>query len=393
MYIVKLISKKRNYFSIGKDYTENVNLIVHSDTLFSAICNNLRKIYGNNALEEFLNLITGTENNSEQFFRLSSCFHYIDIYRDNEYYKTIYFLPKPLVKFPLDDRSQEYLEENPKILKKIQFISFEILRKLQQGRKISLSRYHLLDDIYLLDEKDVRLLGLERFIALIDNSNAQLEIIERAIRRNITIFENLDEQKVRIDRVSGESEPFTVSKFKFHTSKYYVKESEKEINFQLIPGFYFLLDFIGLDTEITNRILSSIKLIIDEGIGGKRSVGCGLVDDICMKEMDENFEYFNIFNNIDKGYFTNISLVYPSVEEIENVKFFNICGRSGFVYSVENISHRFNDVNFIGEGGIFDKKIRGKLIQVASDEFISKYHKIYKNGIGVYLNVGDVEVD
>ena len=393
MYIVKLISKKRNYFSIGKDYTESISLIVHNDTLFSAICNNFRKIYGNNTLEEFLNLIIGLENDNEKFFRLSSCFHYIDIYRDKEYYNTIYFLPNPLIRFPFDERSQEYLEENPKILKKIQFISFEILRKLQQGQKISLSQYHILDGTYLIDEKDVRLLGLESFFSLIDNSNAKLEKIERAIRRNITIFEILDEQKVRIDRVTEESEPFTESKFKFHISKYYVKESEKEINFQLIPGFYFLLDFSGLNHELTNRVFSSIKLIIDEGIGGKRSTGCGLVDDIDIKDIDEKFEYFNLFNNEDKEYFTNISLVYPSVEEIENVRFFSIYGRSGFVYSVENISQRFNDVNFIGEGAIFDKKIRGKLIQVASDEFISKYHRIYKNGIGVYLSIGDIEVD
>jgi len=393
MYIVKLISKKRNYFSIGKDYTESLSLVVHSDTLLSAICNNFRKIYGNNALEDFLNLIIGMEDNSEQFFRLSSCFHYIDIYRDNEYYNTIYFLPKPLIKFPFDESSQEYLEENPKILKKIQFISFEILRKLQQGQQISLSRYHVLDDIYLLDEKDLDLLGLEQFIALIDDSNAKLEIIERAIRRNITISEVVDEQKVRINRVSGESEPFTESKFKFYASKYYEKESEKEINFQLIPGFYFLLDFSGLNNEITNSIFSSIRLITDEGIGGKRSVGCGLVDEIDVKKMDENFEYFTLFNNKDTVYFTNISLVYPSVEEIEHVKFFNIYRRSGFVYSVDNNSQRFNDVNFIEEGGIFDKQIRGQLIQVASDEFITKYHKIYKNGIGAYLNVGDLEVD
>jgi len=393
MYLVKLLSKKRNYFSIGKDYTESISLIAHSDTLFSAICNNFRKLYGNKALEEFLDQLVGLENNDEEYFRLSSCFHYIDIYRDNKYNDTIYFLPKPLVRFPFDERSQEYLEENLKILKNIQFISFEILRKLQQGQKISLSQYHILDGSYLIDDRDVRKLGLESFFALIDNSNAKLEKIERAISKKITIFEILDEQKVRIDRVTGESEPFTESKFKFHISNYYVGEYEKKVNFQLIPGFYFLLNFSGLNIELTNRIFSSIKLIIDEGIGGKRSIGAGLVDDIDITELDEKFEYFNLFNTEGKRYFTNISLVYPSVEEIENVKYFNIYGRSGFVYSIENNSQRFNDVNFIREGAIFDKQIRGKLVQVASDEFISNYHKIYKNGIGVYLNIGDIEVD
>ncbi len=393
MYIIKLVSKERNYFSIGKDYTGSISSIIHSDTLFSAICNNVRKLYGNSSLKECLAHIIELENSESEFFRLSSCFHYIDIYRDSEYYNTIYFLPKPLIRFPLDEKSQEYLDENPKSLKKVQFISFEILRRLQQGQNISLSQYHIIDGNYLVHEKDIELLGLKGFLSLIDNSNAKIEKIERAIRRKVTIFEILDEQKVRISRTSKESEPFTWPKFKFHISKYYVKENGSEINFQLIPGFYFLLDYSGLANELINKILSSIKLITDEGLGGKRSIGCGLVDNIDIKELDENFEYIDLFKEEDKGYVTNISLVYPSLEEIQNVKFFNIYGRSGFVYSVDNISQRFNDVKFIEEGAIFEKQIQGKIIQVASDEFIGKYHKIYKNGIGVYLNIGKGEVD
>lgn len=393
MYLIKLISKDRNYFSIGRDYTESLSLIVHSDTLFSAICNNFREIYGNKALEDFLTYLEGFENFSEKYFRLSSCFHYIDIYKEEKFSDTLYFLPSPLVRFQFDKQSEEFLRENPKVLKKIQFVSFEVLRKLQLGQNLSLSQYHILDDNYLMDEKDISLLGLDEFLTLIEEPDDNLEKIERAIRKKITIFGIIDEQRVRISRISKHSDPFTESKLKFYISKYYIKENDKEINFRLIPGYYFLLDFSGLNNELTDKVLSSIRLIIDEGIGGKRSIGCGLVDDVNIIELNEDFKYFDLLNNEKKGYFTNISLVYPSKEEIEDVKFFNIYGRSGFVYSVDTNSLRFNDVKFIEEGAVFKKKIQGKLIQVASDEFIKKYHRVYKNGIGFYLNIGRINGD
>ena len=393
MYLIKLISKKRNYFSIGKDYTKSISIIIHNDTLFSAICNNFRKIYGKEDLEDFLSQITELEDKEGIFFELSSCFHYIDIFKNDEYYDTIYFLPRPLIRFPLDAHSQAYLEENPKLFKKIQFISFEVLRKLQKGKDISLTQFHIIDGKYLVDEKDLELLGLEKFLSLMENPDLKLEKINRAIRRRINIYEILDEQKVRINRTIQESEPFTWSKFKFRTSKYYVIEGDNEINYELRPGFYFLFNYIGLSEDVMDKVKAAIRLMIDEGLGGKRSIGCGLVDDIDITELENNFGYFDIFEKKDNGYFTNLSLVYPSISEIHNVKYFNLYGRSGFVFSFDNISKRFNDVKFIEEGAIFDKKIRGRLIQVASEEFISDYHKIFKNGIGIYLNIGEIEVD
>ncbi len=393
MYLVKLISNKRNYFSIGKDYTNSVSIIVHSDTLFSAICNNFRKLYGNNALDTFLKQLTRLNHTEERHFRLSSCFHYIDIYKNSTYSDTIHFLPKPLIRLPLDARSQSYFDENPKIFKKIQFISFSLFRKLQRGQNISISPYHIINGKYALDEKDLEAMGLKRFVKLREEYDAKLEKIERAIRRKITIFEILDEQKVTIDRMSRNSKPFTWSKFKFRTSEYFIDQKNEQINYKLIPGFYFLLDYSGLEEVSINKIHSSIKLIIDEGLGGKRSLGCGLVDDIVIQKIDKNFTFFDIFEKQDNGYYTNLSLVYPNVDEIEHVKYFNIYGRSGFVYSLDNNSQRFKDVRFIEEGAIFDKKLRGRLVQVASDDFSSQFHKIFKNGLGIYLNIGQIEVD
>ena len=91
--------------------------------------------------------------------------------------------------------------------------------------------------------------------------------------------------------------------------------------------------------------------------------------------------------------FMNLSLVHPKLEDMKDIKFFNIFGRSGYIYSFETTSERFNDIKFIEEGSLFEKKVRGSFIQVASDEFISKHHEVFKNGIGFYLNLGILEVE
>ena len=120
MLLVKLISKRRNYFSIGKDYTNNTSVVVHSDTLFSAICNNLRLIYGRSVLEDFLTAISESSAVNKTPFRISSCFHYVDVYRESELVNTLYFLPKPSIRLPFDPVSQQNLNESSKLFKKIE---------------------------------------------------------------------------------------------------------------------------------------------------------------------------------------------------------------------------------------------------------------------------------
>ncbi len=390
MFLTKLISRERNYFSIGKDYSNSLSVIVHSDTLFSAICNNFRKLYGKSDLERFLEKINQSEKN-DHFFKISSGFHFIDIYKDNILADTIYFIPKPLIQFPFTDETQKYLEQNPKMFKKINFISLEVANKLKGNNQIDFSQYHIIGGRYLVANEDLEKLGLNKFLTLLKKSNLNLEKIERIIRNKISIYKILDEQKVRIDRKTHESEPFTWSKLKFLISSYYLKEAEP-IDYKLVPGYYFIFDSSKLTDEFNSKLRASINLIKDEGIGGRRSLGCGLVDAVEFIELDNSFQYFNLFDSKSDGWFINLSLVYPSSEDIKDIEFFNIYGRSGYVFSMENNTERFNDVKFIEEGSLFKRRVKGRLIQVASDEFISKYHKVFKNGIGFYLNLGNMEV-
>ncbi len=392
MFLVRLVSKERNYFSIGKDYSNNLSVIVHSDTLFSAICNNFRKLFGKSELERLLGVINPSDEEKKPFLSISSGFHFIDIYKDEKLEDTIYFVPKPLIRFPFMAESQKYLDQNPKIFKKIDFISLEVVNKLYAKEKISFSQYHIIGGKYLVDNEDLNKLGLTKSLSLQIKPDSRLEKIERVIRNKISVYEILNEQKVRINRKTQESEPFTWPKLKLFVSQYYINE-DKRIDYKLFPGYYFIFEILNLDEELSNKIKASITLIMDEGIGGRRSLGCGLVDDVELIELDNTFLFSKLLNSEPDGWFMNLSLVYPSFEDLQNIEFFNIYGRSGYVYSIENNSARFNDVKFIEEGSLFKKKVRGKLIQVASTDFTSKYHEVYKNGIGFYLNLGKLEVE
>ena len=76
---------------------------------------------------------------------------------------------------------------------------------------------------------------------------------------------------------------------------------------------------------------------------------------------------------------------------MEKILYFRMFGRSGYIYSPESSSVRFNDFKFVEEGSIFDEEVAGKLVQVASEKFKSENHEVYKNGIGFYVNIGSIE--
>ena len=388
MLLVKLISKRRNYFSIGKDYTNSISVVVHSDTLFSAICNNLRLIYGRSVLEDFLTAISENSAVNKTPFRISSCFHYVDVYRENELVNSLYFLPKPLIRLPFDPVSQQNLNESSKLFKKIEFVSFEIFKKLQQNKEISFSRYHILDKKYLLDDKDLEDLGLEKFLK---PSDEPLPSDYEAINKQISIFEILTEQKVSISRLRKESQPYLWQKMKFRKSRYYIKVDGKRIYYELIPSFYFLFDCSGLEDHYLEKITAALLLIADQGLGGKRSLGSGLVDKVEFIEIDSSFPYGTLFEQKKDGLLINISLVFPTMEDMEKILYFKLFGRSGYIYSPESSSIRFNDLMFVEEASIFGEEVAGKLVQVASEKFKSENHEVYKNGIGFYVNIGVIE--
>lgn len=93
-------------------WMEQIDNIIHSDTLFNAICWCYSMLYGNHMLEEFLEAF----NYSKPLY-ISSAFPYID--------RSIFFFPRPMNVIKLLDG-----REDKKEVKKVRFVEKEVFEKL-----------------------------------------------------------------------------------------------------------------------------------------------------------------------------------------------------------------------------------------------------------------------
>ncbi len=110
--------------SLGK-----AEVILHSDTLFSAIANSFAMLFSVD--DEFF---------SSPPFTISSAF---------PYYKETLFLPKPIVKFNIPPSQ---FEEFRKKIKKAKFISVDIFNKFVNGAEINLSEENFSETDFISEE-------------------------------------------------------------------------------------------------------------------------------------------------------------------------------------------------------------------------------------------------
>jgi len=120
--IAKLSFKGLVHFGQTGIGIEEVEEVIHSDTLFSAFCHSWAKLYGKAKLDELLTLFL---NQTPPFF-LSSCF----IYNGDTY-----FLPKPHT-FPPGFETPELREEYGKVVKKMAYLPREIFELWIKREKI-----------------------------------------------------------------------------------------------------------------------------------------------------------------------------------------------------------------------------------------------------------------
>ena len=207
-------------FHLGSSEGAGSGVIAHSDTLFSAIMNSYRLIYGYEELEAFLEKYLETP-----LFTITSAFPYI---RDTN----LFPIPKGLTVSALTQVLHDF--------KKTRFVSESIFRKIIEGSvsKEDFNRDNLVKDKQVLlgsDEaekyKDLKLLWVER-----------------------------ERPRVTIDREHNSSQIYHVS----------------ETIFENGCGLFFLMDL--KDDSISRRIEASIRLLGDEGLGGERTYGYGLFE-------------------------------------------------------------------------------------------------------------------
>ncbi|MBW9222471.1 type III-A CRISPR-associated RAMP protein Csm4 [Methanothermococcus sp. SCGC AD-155-C09] len=365
MHIVKLIPYKNSKYHFGEGDLSESSLIFHSNSLFSTIVNNFIKLYG---VEEFNNYKEEIKK-----LKISSLFPAIYKFKNKENPEIedeILFIPKPMVRLGFDENTQKDIEEKPKDFKKIKFISMGALKKHSEGtlKKITIGKEYLISD----DEK-------RRF-----NYNKP---------ENMDLFNSIIEKKVSIDRVKeitleheGRGQLYSIE---------FIKPLRKK---DKIVGFYFLIDFNNIDGELLNKIKASIRLIKDEGLGGKRSIGAGFFKDIILDEFNmEDLGIDNKYKNkthISKEKHIVLSITIPKEEEFKNFYSYQLIKIGGYIYSSSNmgyITKLKRSVYVLREGSICEKPVEGQILDLRPDDKNTVEHEVILNGCPILIPIVSYE--
>ena len=325
-YIVKLNPESPFHIGEAGIGLEETSYTVHSDTLFSAICNTYALLYGKDEIEHLLD-----QFEREPPFILSSTFLFIE---------DILTFPVPLnvnwSKFM--DKSQ-FKKEN----------SYEIVKRMKKVQFCSEKMLHSI----LKDEQNIfsNDLNIKNNILFSPEETSPDEI-----------YSVIEAPHVALDRRSQFSSIYHIG----------------EVRYASACGLYF---FLKTQSEYDSRLKAAIHLLGDEGLGGKRSSGKGLFKPVFLSEICKIPQSpMNI----------TLSLIFPNQEELSIIKegSYKIVMRKGWIYSPQIKSLRKKSVRMLTEGSTFPRKVKGQIIDVTPDvEF--KIPKIMRYGYGFYLERGE----
>jgi CRISPR-associated protein Csm4 len=358
MKIVECRIKPRGSFHLGEKEAilEKTSDYIHSDTLFSAICNAYRLLYGT---EELIALLEDFVHGKPPFLLSSAFFHIAGI-------KTF---PLPLsinwVKYTdsellgslnADREERKKLDriELLKRLKKVNFVTERIFwRVVEDERRIR----------GYIDDKNI----IQGVLFDAEELASIRSLYKAKGKQDVKFWSHREVPRVAIDRRTSASSIYHFG----------------EVSFAANCGLYFLLDLRMEEYE--NKLKASIRVLGDEGIGGDRTYGKGLFK---AEFKDEKMD------SESKNFFVTLSLYYPREEELSMVKDGNyeLVKRGGWIYSMDARNLRRRTVRMFAEGSVFkaidDAKLYGGLANVTPQE--STAHEIYRYGyaFAVPMEVG-----
>ncbi len=342
-------------FSI-KDSTGDLKETPSSNVLFSAIINNINLLYGE---EEASNSI-GLFNDSS--FSISSMFIGLDFYniKTNELEKTLYFVPKPEAIIEKDFLGNiEELEQNVvkrKTAKKIKLISLETLKQIGETWKENDKKFNF--DLFNLK-------NIGSNLACLENEVENLGIKDSL--HKISIEERVSNPHVKIDRL-------TTSSDNFYYEDEVIYHYHYEDDYRIEPFMYFM--YTG---DLTPKLKSAINLIVDEGIGGRRSTGAGVF-------LSNEYVDINLSDNSNPNIFMILSAYFPLKEEVDKLLGYKLEKVDGYVYYRGGQPYRKKSLVLIKEGALVSQRVKGNIVDVTPKWYNTKnniycYGKAFSIGI------------
>jgi len=311
----------------------------HSDTLWGILCWAIRMVYGNDELERILN--SYIEKKPE--FIISSTFPFV---KKND--EKFHYLPKPITKEIYEDQSQLSRKER--------------IQNALKRKKL----------------KKVQLLELNDYTTFIKDPSKSKEIIEKiAEEKNLFSLQSESIPHNTINRLTGGTLKLeNKSGQLFYVDEYYLNTFDENVK----AGLFFLVK------GNTDKLEGALRFLNHIGYGGDRNTGKGHF----IYELDD----FSISEPNDFNAYTNLSLYYPTKEELEEFKNSNLFSyqlveRQGFV-GFNTYKETYKPVTLMfAEGSVFPKIDveywgQNKIVMEKSERLP---HNIYQYGFGFMIKI------
>jgi len=216
--------------------------------------------------------------------------------------------------------------------------------------------------------KKIKFFDKKMFEAVINRDDEMIErILDEIGDEEDYGYKIFDLPKVVLDRVTVDSQIYYLTMARF----------EKDC------GIYFL--YKGSKEVFKNYIKPAIRLLEDEGIGGKRSWGLGL--------FNAKIDDFKLNVPKNGNYYLTLSLMFVDKPKINILERWNFVYRKGWIFVRSGSAHRKPLVVMISEGSIINENYTGEIIDLDRFWKISEKvgHKVFVNGRGFLIptNIGE----
>lgn len=344
---VKLLLENKSTFHFG-DATGNLKIHFSSDQLVSALVNNVVLLYGNEALEQFINKMREGE------IKFSSLYYGLDFLpkMSTEESCSIPFLPRPKIDFISRSDLSSF-----KKMKKVTYISHKLFQYLSK----KCSCYEAVREVDV--ELPITVIG-SRF-AVLQEELFGMDISEHALS-NSSFLKVITNPRVEVGRFQQQAENYFMQEdimIQFmETDRYLVQ-----------PYMYFF--YTG---DLPKYVRAAVHLLSDEGIGGKRSLGRGFFKKVEWSEENHQLVHTG-------SLYINLSTYFPKKIELASLYNYELEKRNGYVYSFGGKTVRKRSVMVVQEGSIMRSKVVGEIIDIRPKGY---KHPVYLNGMPILIGFG-----
>lgn len=305
---------------------EETSEIVHSDTIFGALCW-CWTLYTGRSAEEFVQPFLGDRSP----FLLSSAFPYVH---------DLLLVPRPLGALPITGDA-DFLHR----VRSADFVSIRLLERLSRGP---------------VSQDDVSLCCDERLIVL-SSEKPSLHNVKKP-------WTVVQVPRIVLDRSTSASEIYHAGRLTFAQG----------------CGLYLLVRVQDHHSELTQMLPTLFRLLGDEGLGGERSCGYGFFEpeeqELALDLLQESQSrlLFSLYNPKDTRELASLDLKRSA---------YRLIRRRSWVFSPQAKNLQTRAVHYFSEGSVLvvrEGQAQGRLVEVLNPRDGAP-HVVYRNGLGFFV--------